>query len=53
LDVLRGLAFLRNQDPGSDLVSFGPDIMMVDEHWTFFLEAVTVPSSVIDELLRQ
>lgn len=51
--MLGSLAFFRNQDPGSSLVSFSPDILGVDARWPFFVEAISVPSSVVDELLRQ
>ena len=51
--MLGGLAFFRNQDPSSSLVPLNADILVVDERGRFFLEAVSVPLGVIDELLRQ
>jgi hypothetical protein len=51
--MLGSLAFFRNQDPSSNLVPLNADIFVVDERRRFVFEAISIPSSVIDELLRQ
>ena len=51
--MLGGLAVFRNQHSRSNLVAPSADILIVNERWILFLEAVSVPSSVIDELLRE
>ena len=51
--MLGGLALFRDQDSGSSLVSASADILVVHKRRSFFLEAVAIPSGIVDELLSE